>query len=289
MLRTPRHSADDVRWGADRRLGIRPPSALYACPVTTLQILDPDRRAIPYLDQGEGFPVVLVPAQGLNIASLGMLASVLVEEGFRVVRVGNRRTSSPAALTMHDLAQDVVEVMDTIGLPEDAWVGGHGFGGAVARTVAHDHPGRVSGVLLLGVAGVEPVSADAAQALQTVFSDAAEADALDAMRVLAGDADDLELAWTLFSGTRDRSVMTLQEGALAATLEQEWAPLPEKIPVLVIQGADDRVMPPENGDRLQAQAPERVSTTLIEGHGHLFVMTDPVETAGAIEDYLGWD
>ena len=269
---------------------MRTTAGLYAGSVTKLEIFEPDRRAIPYLDQGEGFTVVLLPAEGLNIASLGMLASVLVEEGFRVVRIGNRRPSGDEApVTMHDLAQDVVEVMDRIGLPAESWVGGHGFGGAVARTVAHDHAGRVSGVLLLGVAAPGPMGEDAAQALRTAFSDADDADGLEAMRVLAGDADDLELAWRLFSGTRDRAVMPMQRAALAATPEEAWAPLPADLPVLIIQGSDDRVMPPAHGDALRDLAPERVSSSRIEGHGHLFVMTDPVETAGAIEDYLGWD
>jgi pimeloyl-ACP methyl ester carboxylesterase len=53
---------------------------------------------------------------------------------------------------MHDLAQDVVDVMDHIGLGH-AWVGGHAFGGSVARAVSLDHIDRVGGVLLLGVEG----------------------------------------------------------------------------------------------------------------------------------------
>ncbi|WP_455133062.1 alpha/beta fold hydrolase [Microbacterium aurum] len=116
---------------------------------TERQIFEPDGRAVPYLDEGAGPVVVLLPAAGLDFAYLGTLGSILVEEDFRVIRIGTR-TAQTDAVTLHDLAQDVVDVLTGLGV-DDAWVGGHAFGGAVARTIALDHHDRVNGVLLLGV------------------------------------------------------------------------------------------------------------------------------------------
>jgi len=110
----------------------------------TRQIFEPAEsggRAIPYVLDGEGPTVVLLPAAGLDIVTLGTLASILVEEDFRVLRVGSRRPAAGVTPTLHDLAQDVVDVMDHVGVT-DAWIGGHALGGTLARIISVDHTDR---------------------------------------------------------------------------------------------------------------------------------------------------
>jgi len=116
--------------------------------MTETQIFEPDARAISYAVEGNGPTVVLVADKGLPIDYLGTLAHILVEEDFRVLRVAAGGASGSASA--HDLARGVVDIMDAAGI-EDAWLGGHGFGGSVARAVALDSHDRVNGVLLLGV------------------------------------------------------------------------------------------------------------------------------------------
>ncbi len=248
---------------------------------------DPEGRAIPVIDEGDGPAIVLIPAQGLDIAYLGGLASILEEEGFRIVRIGSRRPAD-GAVTMHDLAQDVIDVLDHVGVPA-AWIGGHAFGGAVARTVALDHAGRVSGVLLLGVEATRALEDDAALALKGAFSAPADLPDERAIRALVGAGIDLDQAWHVFAGSRDLEVEELQSAALASTPVTEWATLAASLPILIIQGGEDVVTVPANGDDLQATATDRASVVRIPGAGHLFPMTHPGETAFQIEDYLGWD
>lgn len=255
---------------------------------TPAQTFEPDARAIPFADEGEGPAVVLLPGQGLNIESLGTLAHVLVEEGFRIVRVGVRRPDAGASVTLHDLAQDVVDVLDGIGLGS-FWVGGHAFGGALARTVALDHHDRVEGIMLLGVQTPEPLSAEAERALGTAFSDASEEDTLAAVRLLAGDAVDTSFAARVLALGRDRGAAKVQSAALRATPAQEWTPLAPSLPVLILQGTDDRVTVPADADRLQSSAADRVSLARIDGGGYLFALTHPGEIGMQVEDYLAWD
>lgn len=220
------------------------------------QIFEPDGRAVSYIDEGAGPAVVLLPAAGLDFAYLGTLASILVEEDFRVVRIGSR---TAASATMHDLAQDVVDVLTELGV-DDAWIGGHAFGGAVARTVAIDHHDRVSGILLLGVE--------------------------------TGHAGDRSADLTAVFGadyTPDAALESLHASALAATPREEWATIAPDTPTLVIQASDDTVTPPANGVDLQATAPGLVSVKTVEGAGHLFALTHPGEASWFIEDYLDWD
>ncbi|TQJ31707.1 alpha/beta fold hydrolase [Microbacterium sp. SLBN-146] len=219
--------------------------------MTDIEIFEPEGRAIPYAVEGEGPAVVLIAGQGLTIGYLGTLAHSVSEEDFRVVRIGSRRPSDGAvAVTMHDLARDVVDVMDHLSV-DHAWVGGHGFGGAVARIVALDHHDRVNGVLLLGVA----------------------TDATDAV-----DLADVAAPF------HDAGVVALQRAAWEAPGE-----LAPTVPVLVIQGADDRITPPDNGEALRSSAPGLVSVVTIDGAGHLFPATHMGATSWAIEDYLDWD
>ncbi|WP_405375484.1 MULTISPECIES: alpha/beta fold hydrolase [unclassified Microbacterium] len=251
------------------------------------QTFEADGRSIPFIDEGDGPAIALVPAQGLDIAYLGALASILEEEGFRIVRIGSRRPGA-AAPTMHDLAQDVVDVLDHVGVAS-AWIGGHAFGGAIARTVALDHPTRASGVLLLGVEAIRPLADDAARALKDAFSAPLGSEDRSAISVLAGPGVDVSAAWDVFSRSRDVAVQDLQSVALGSTPVAEWARLAAGLPILIIQGDADRITVPSNGDDLQATAADRASVVRIPDAGHLFPMTHPGETAFQIEDYLGWD
>jgi pimeloyl-ACP methyl ester carboxylesterase len=222
--------------------------------MTDTRTFEPEGRAIPFATEGTGPAVVLIAGLGLNVSYLGALAHSVATEDFEVVRIGSRRPSGDAdvALSMHDLAQDVVDVMDHLGI-DHAWVGGHGFGGTIAREVSLDHHDRVNGVLLLGVEGDAPAE--------------------------PRDVPD---------GVRDAEVVALQRRARDASTG-EWTALAPGIPVLVVQGADDDVAPSANGEALRASAPDRVSVVGIEDAGHLFPLTHVGATSWAIEDYLDWD
>ncbi|MDZ8172334.1 alpha/beta fold hydrolase [Microbacterium xanthum] len=222
------------------------------------EIFEPDGRAIPYADDHAAGPtLVLVPGAGLRIGYLGLLAEALGEEDFRVVRIGTRDPdASPTPPTLHDLAGDVVDVMDHIGLTRP-WVGGHGFGGTLARAVAADHPSRAAGILLLGVEGDAPV-------------------AVSPLSEIPENAYDI-------------ARLRMQATARASSPEISPHLLPAGVPVLVIQGAEDAVMPPSHGHALREAAPERVSVKTIDGAADLFPLTHVGETAWPIEDYLDWD
>lgn len=78
-------------------------------------------------------------------------------------------------------------------------------------------------------------------------------------------------------------------GLLLLGVEPVQVPLAPMIPVLIVQGTEDDVTPFENGEQLQATAPERASIKTISGGGHLFPLTHPIATAVIIEEYLDWD
>lgn len=176
-----------------------------------------ENRSVPYIEEGEGpVSLVLVSARDLDGDGLGVVAHYLAEEaGFHVIRVSLQPENASTA------TDDLLALLDNLGL-DDTWIGGHGFGGTVARAFAAAHTDRVNGLLLLGA-------------------------------------------------------------------EDDDTPLAPAIPVLIVQGSEDTVTPPANGERLQAAAPERASVKSLEGADHFFPVTHAIETAVIIEEYLDWD
>jgi pimeloyl-ACP methyl ester carboxylesterase len=121
--------------------------------MTETQIFEPDARAIPYVEEGEGpVKLVLVQERGLAADVLGVVAHYLAEEaGFHVLRIGHR---AEGEASLEETVDDVLAVIDHVGI-EDTWIGGHGFGGTVARALAVAHTDRVNGLLVLGVEDVD--------------------------------------------------------------------------------------------------------------------------------------
>ncbi|MDN3494630.1 alpha/beta hydrolase [Planococcus sp. APC 4015] len=117
--------------------------------MTDIQIFEPDARAIPYVVEGEGpVPLVLISERGQD--ALGVVGHYLAEEaGFHIIRVGYRRDAE-GALSAADRADDVIAVIDHLGI-DHTWFGGHGYGGTVARTIVATHADRANGLLMLGV------------------------------------------------------------------------------------------------------------------------------------------
>lgn len=121
--------------------------------MTQKSIFEPDGRAVPYINEGDGpVPLVLITGSGRDEEALGVVAHYLAEEaGFHVVQIGSRAESaSERSVSIRDRVEDVLAIIDHLGLTH-TWVGGHGIGGTAARLIAVEHADRVNGLLLLGV------------------------------------------------------------------------------------------------------------------------------------------
>ncbi|RFA09020.1 hypothetical protein B7R54_07130 [Subtercola boreus] len=111
------------------------------------QIFTSGERSFAFAVEGTGPALVLVADRGSDLDGLGTISHLVSAADFRVVRIET------------DTAQDVVDVLDGLDI-EHAWIGGHGSGGVVARTVAIENHDRVNGVLLLGVDDGAPALAE---------------------------------------------------------------------------------------------------------------------------------
>lgn len=251
------------------------------------EVFEPEGRAIQYATTGSGAAIVLLPGGSLNISYLEPLAMRLADGGLRAVRIGTRTplADPDAQVTMHDLARDVVDVMDHLGI-QSSWIAGHAFGNRVARAVALDHPGRIDGVVLLAAGGTVPPSAEAAHALQVSFSDVTQDEAIGAMDYFVGDPKDSASAWAYLKPARDFHVGAMQRDAVMNTPQEEWARLVPGMRVLIVQGTKDQIAPPANGEQLAQEYPGQVTLAWVEGGGHLFSVIHPNQTATAIVQYV---
>lgn len=124
--------------------------------MTETQTFEPDGRAIAYVDEGEGpVTLVLIQERGLGADVLGVIGHYLAEEaGFRVLRIGHRVEDGGVEIPLDVRVDDALSVIDHVGIGA-TWIGGHGYGGTVARALAAAHHERANGLLLLGVEDVD--------------------------------------------------------------------------------------------------------------------------------------
>lgn len=107
-------------------------------------------------DVGAGTPVVLIAGFGLNGEAWQGQVEPLTAAGYRVIALdvrGTGQSSKPLqGYGIDDLADDVLSVMDQLGLP-DAVIVGWSFGGQIGMRVATNAPDRVTGLVLVGSNG----------------------------------------------------------------------------------------------------------------------------------------
>ena len=191
------------------------------------------------------------------------------------------------------LADAVLGVLDAVG-PDRAHLVGHSLGGAVVLAAAARSPGRIASLTLFAPAGFGPsISAGyvrgfaAAQTrrelrpiLGQLFADEQlvtrqVVDDLLAYKRLDGvDAALAALAETLLDGDEQRIDSAAAVRALG-----------EVVPVTVVWGSADRIIPAEQASSVAAVAPG-AAVRVIDGAGHMPHMERPAEAQAAVEETI---
>lgn len=239
-----------------------------------------------------GPPLVLI--MGATASMLGWptaLCQMLADHGLYVLRFDHRDTGEsptcpPGApdYTVEDMAADVLAVMDAHGLPK-AHLMGMSLGGYLAQMLALTDPERV---LTLTLIGSEPLGWDGpplphiAPKIMDHFAALTTLDWSDRNAVIAfltGTETLMAGSGAPFDATaaRDYAAATLDRATRPAsmfnhaqlTTTQDWTGAFRKItqPTLVMTGADDPVLPPDNARALAAGIPG-ATLHLLPGIGH---------------------
>ncbi len=250
-----------------------------------LEFDDVSLEAHRYANSGE--LVCMLPGLGGGIRRFAQLGTRLSDAGLQPVAINPRGAGASTGpldnLRMRDLADDVAKVIDHLGRP--AWVIGNAFGNRVARYLATTRPELVAGVVLICAGGEVPPEPDAAAALGEFFDESlSEADRLAAaQRALFSPGN--TVAASFIDTGRTTTAARAQASATRAESSDSWIAGGDA-PMLVVQGADDRIAPPENGRRLQARWPDRVALVDVPNAGHAVLNEQPDAVANAIVDFI---
>ncbi len=109
-----------------------------------------DWGGLHYEEAGTGFPVMLISGlNGLAHPWQGVVSHL--SQQFRIITHDHRGLGASHAwdgpYSVDQIAADVLGLMDRLGVAK-AHLVGHSLGGAVAQSIAADHPDRVAGLVL---------------------------------------------------------------------------------------------------------------------------------------------
>jgi len=246
-------------------------------------ISTPSGGRVEFQVDGAGPAILMIPSLGRGASDFDDLSRRLVAAGFTAIRPEPRGIGKSAGpmndITLHDLAGDAAAVIEAIG-GKPVIVIGHAFGQRVGRTLAADRPELVRAMIMIAAGGKAPMKPGAQQALLGCF----RLDQPEEKRMA-----DVKLAF--FAPGHDPGVWRdgwypdvakAQIAATQATPVARWWNAGSSTPLLVIQGLQDAVAPPENGHMIKAEMGDRVELIDIDGAGHALLPEQPEKIAAAI-------
>jgi non-heme chloroperoxidase len=260
---------------------------------------------IHYEDHGTGQPVVLIHGYPLSGRAWDKQAPVLLEAGYRVItydRRGFGQSSQPASGYDYDtFAADLNTLLEHLDL-RDVVLAGHSMGtGEVTRYLGRYGSARVAkGVLVAPIppyllqAGDNPDGVP--QSLFDGFAEAARADTPAWMKGFLGNFYNIAtLRGTLVSDEAFQASWNLAVTASAAAAVAcigTWTTdfrddLPEiDVPILVIQGDADQVLPLDKTGKKLPGLIKDVQLVVIEGGPHAIPWTHADEVNTALLDFI---
>lgn len=249
-----------------------------------------------------GEPILLIPGWACSVYVFRHLLAACGGAGYRTIAFdlkGHGLSDKPvnrAEYTVESLTAHVVEVMDALRV-DQAVLGGHSMGAALALRVGIEHPERTRALLLLAPVGVGGVRGMTLARLLTPR-------ALDPLfrrgspRVLSNllvrssygsistpSTRDLDEYWapTQFAefGPAMRTVLHAFDWG-----DEKGIPLElVTAPALIVTGTRDGLIPPRLAQRMVARMPD-ARLLLVEGAGHLVAEETPVEVNAAVLEFL---
>ena len=248
---------------------------------------------IEVIAQGLGPVLVILPSLGRGAEDYNVVATLLAEDNFRVLRPQPRgigRSTGPmTGQTLHDLAADIAAVIEHEHRGP-AVVVGHAYGHFVARMLATDRPDLVRGVVLAAASpGKVPEGVNEPPVKPEIREAIKEADDLslpEAQRLRA-----LQLAF--FAPNHDPRVWLtgwhprtekMENEASAATPVDQWFAA-GAAPILDLQAEDDAVAQPKFRGVLKAALDDRVTVVVIRDAGHALAPEQPKAMANAIAGF----
>ena len=255
-----------------------------------------------YEIQGAGLPLILISGIGYSRWQWHRMVPFLTEH-FQVITFDNRgvgqsdKPQGPYSAQL--LAADTAGLLDALGV-ERAMVMGHSMGGFIGQAMALDFPEKVEKLILcstnFGGPHHVPITPEAMQILTAVNVDAPT-------RFRNGLSISTAPGWVdrnpqlVEEWTKWRVANPVEPQHYQAQLSIGLSLLPEAaafehrltrldVPTLILFGAHDKVVPPENADLLAAKI-RGSQLVIFPEAGHFFPMEIPEAAARAVIEFAG--
>ncbi len=241
--------------------------------------------------ESEHLPVLFFNGIGANIEAVAPLAEALSDRGFIMFDMPGVGGSPDPVVPYNTvtMAWTTTQLLDRFGV-DRADVMGISWGGGMAQHFAIQHPGRTRRLILVATsAGMLMVPGNPA-ALSKMANPRRYVDA-------AFMAEHFE---TLYGGAlgkasgkgkhMSRLTPPSPRGYLYQLLAMfGWTSAPAlpfmRKPTLILMGDDDQIVPLANGKILNSLIPNS-ELVVMEGGGHLFLLSHEKESVAAIRDFL---
>ena len=256
---------------------------------------------IYYEVQGEGRPLVLIAGLSYTHWQWHRMAPELARH-VQVILFDNRGVGQtekpPGPYSAEMMAEDTAGLLEALGI-ERAAVMGHSMGGFVAQALALSRPQMVDALILASTNFGGPNHVPITQEAMAVLSDTS-GDMVERFRrgltvsTAPGFAEDnpaMIERWLAY-----RASHPIEPGPYQAQLAVGMGLLSEEaafekrlpqldIPALILFGAHDRVVPPENAALLADRIPDS-HVQFLPDAGHFFPIEAPEEAVQAVVDFL---
>lgn len=236
--------------------------------------------------RGKGTPLVLIHGYPLDHSIWGDVIP-LMENDFDLilpdVRGFGKSTTVETPYSMADIAADLAAILDSLGIKKAAFAG-HSMGGYVALAFAKAFPDRVSGLSLVS----SQAAGDAPERKEGRYKTAADVSEKGVQIVAAAMTDklspDQHVRYFVRPLIGKQSVSGVT-GALKAMAEREDLTsflASFKLPLVLIHGDADELIPVDRAREIKALVPEAHLVEL-PGAGHMPMMEQPERTADALQ------
>jgi len=252
---------------------------LYSTTITTGDVT----TEVHVYGEATGEPVILQAPAGAEVFE--GLGKSLAAAGFRAIAIQTRGAGLSAGpttgLNLHDLAGDIANVIDAMALGP-CHVVGYDSGNRTSRILATDRPDLVRTLVLLACGGKFPPAPHVLEAFERFK--AGDETAADELR-RAHWAPATDVSTMPKTPSWPQAVEVCLSSVPQTPWEEFWAG-GGVVPMLVVQGLDDFMAPPENGRDLLTSFGDRVRLVEIADAGHGLLVEKPEDVAAAVLEFL---
>ena len=242
-----------------------------------------------YGEQGEGVPLVLLHGYPLD-HRIWLPVFPFLRKDVHIIAPdlrGHGKSPIPNGMySMELLVEDVVCLLDKLRI-EKAIVAGHSMGGYVTFEFWHIHPERIAGIALVATRA----NGDSEERRRDRLQTAEEVMKAGTTRVVDSMLKKLTKKTGLYPELREimegispQGVAGILRGIADRANATPWLSQ-IKVPVLVIAGSEDQIVPVEESIEMAEKLPDG-KLEVIQDAGHLPMMEDPRKVADCLNDLI---